>query len=106
MGAALALTLMGSLAAQPALACKAPPTPRYLPDGRNATLQVMQEARLEVEQYVERVADYFQCENDALKLQEVGERERAVVNRFNSSVMAYLRTNSVAKARPAGYTPR
>jgi hypothetical protein len=106
LGAAFALTLVGSLAAQSAMACTAPATPKSLPDGRTASLEAMQYARFAVEQYVERVGQYFRCENDAVKLQDAGEREKAVLDRFNSSVLAYLRANSIATARPAGYTPR
>jgi hypothetical protein len=106
LGAAFALTLVGSLAAQSVLACQAPATPKFLPDGRTASLQAMQDARFAVEQYVEQVGHYFRCENDAVKLQDAGEREKAVLDRFNYSVMAFLRANSVATARPATYTPR
>jgi hypothetical protein len=105
-GAAVALALIGSLAAQSALACTAPATPKSLPDGRAASLQVMQEARLKVEQYSAEVEDYFRCESDALKLQEAGEREKAVLDLFNSAVVVFLRANSVPTARTVGFSPR
>lgn len=100
----LALTLVGTLAAQSALACKAPATPRSLPDGRSADAQAMQDGKRQVEQYVERVSAYFKCENDAIKLQEVSEEQKAVVNQFNAEVRAFRAVNRVAAARPAGLT--
>lgn len=102
----LALTLVGALAAQSALACKAPAAPKALPDGRSADMHVMQDAKLEVEQYLERVSTYFQCEGNALKLQEVSEQQKSVLNRFNAEVRAFRAANSVASARPVGLTRR
>jgi hypothetical protein len=98
----LALTLVGTLAAQSALACKAPAAPRSLPDGRSADTQAMQEAKRQVEQYNERVTAYFKCENDALKLLEVSEEQKAVVKSFNAEVRAFRSVYLVAAARPAG----
>lgn len=98
----LALTLAGSLAAQSALACKAPATPRSLPEGRSADIQVMQEAKHQVEQYLEQVSAYFSCENDAVRLQEVSEQQKSVMNRFNAEVRAFKAANRVGSARPVG----
>ena len=74
----LVLSLVGALAAQSALACTAPATPRSLPDGRNADSQAMQDAKRQVEQYKEQVSTYFKCEKDAIRLMEVSEQEKAV----------------------------
>jgi hypothetical protein len=98
----LALTLVGTLAAQSALACKAPAAPRSLPNGRTADSQAMMEAKLQVVQYNEQVAAYFKCENDALKLQEVSEEQKSVVKSFNAEVRAFRSVYMVAAARPAG----
>jgi Ni/Co efflux regulator RcnB len=98
----LALALVGTLAAQSALACKAPAAPRSLPDGRSADTQQMQDAKRQVEQYNEQVSAYFKCENDALKLLEVSEEQKAVVKGFNAEVRAFRSVYMVAAARPAG----
>jgi hypothetical protein len=98
----LALTLVGTLAAQSALACKAPTAPRSLPDGRSANSQAMQDGKRLVEQYNEQVSAYFKCENDALKLMEVSEEQKAVVKSFNAEVREFRSVYLVAAARPAG----
>lgn len=100
----VALTLVSALAAQSALACKMPATPRSLPDGRSADMQTMQQAKLQVEQYLEEVSAYFNCESNALRLQEVSEQQKIVMNRFNAEVHAYRAANRVASARPVSLT--
>jgi hypothetical protein len=100
----LALALVGSLAAQSALACKAPATPRSIPDGRRADMQEMQQAKQEVEQYLGLVSAYFGCQNDALKLQEVSEQQKSVTSRFNAELRAFREANRVVSARPVGLT--
>lgn len=94
----LALTLVGTLAAQSALACNAPAAPRSLPDGRSADAQAMQDAKRQVVQYNEQVSAYFKCENDALKLLEVSEEQKAVVKSFNAEVRAFRSVYMVAAA--------
>lgn len=97
----LALALVGTFAAQSAWACKAPAAPKSLPDGRSADMQVMLDARQQVEQYLDHVSDYFSCENDAQKLQEVSERQKSVMNRFNAEVRAFKAVNRDGSARSA-----
>jgi hypothetical protein len=90
----LAITLLGALAAQSALACKAPKAPAAMPDGRTARMEVMLEAKRNVEAYFQHVSDYTQCENDALKLQEAKARQTEVLNRFNAQVRTFKAVNS------------
>jgi endonuclease/exonuclease/phosphatase (EEP) superfamily protein YafD len=90
----LAVTLLGALASQGALACKAPKAPAAFPDGRTAQVEVMQEAKRNVEAYFQQVATYMQCENDALKLQEAKARQTEVLNAFNAQVRAFKAVNS------------
>ena|SRR5919109_191564 len=85
----LATTLLGALAAQSAWACKAPVTPKTIPDGRKAEKAAMLEAKRNVERYVENVSVYLNCENDGLKLQEVVAEQKLVMTRFNAEVRAY-----------------
>lgn len=94
VGTAVALALVGTLAAQSAFACQAPQAPRAMPDGRNSELQVMLDSKRQIENYVDRVADYMSCETDALKLQEVKARQTELLNRFNAEVRAYKIANS------------
>lgn len=94
VSAALALGLMVSFSAHSAPGCRAPTTPRAMPDGRTSELQVMLDSKRQVESYVDRVADYMSCENDALKLQEVKARQTDLLNRFNAEVRAYKIANS------------
>jgi hypothetical protein len=98
----LALALVGTLAAQSAFACRAPVAPTSIPDGRIANAAEMQDAKRQVEQYNERVSAYFKCENDALKLLEVSEEQKAVVKSFNAQARAFKSVHMVAAARPAG----
>ncbi len=89
-----AVTLLGALASQSALACKAPKAPAAIPDGRTSRVEVMQEAKRNVETYFQHVAAYMQCENDALKLQEAKARQTEVLNAFNAEVRAFKAVNS------------
>lgn len=102
--ALLALTLAGSLAAQSALACKAPAAPRSVPGGRSADLQTMLAAKAQVQQYLEQVSVYFDCENDALKLQDVSEQQRTVLDQYNAELRTFRAANRVASARTASVT--
>jgi endonuclease/exonuclease/phosphatase (EEP) superfamily protein YafD len=90
----LAVTLLGALVTQSALACKAPKGPTALPDGRTSRIEAMQEAKRNVETYFQQVAAYMQCENDALKLQEAKARQTEVLNAFNAEVRAFKSINS------------
>ncbi|MFM1886977.1 MAG: hypothetical protein RL026_2134 [Pseudomonadota bacterium] len=101
--ALLALGLMGSLAAQSALACKAPAAPRSVPEGRSADLQTMLGAKAEVEQYMEQVNAYFNCEGDALKLQEVSAQQHAVISHFKAEVQAFRAASRAPGTRPASF---
>jgi hypothetical protein len=85
----LTAALLGALAAQSAWACKAPVSPKSIPDGRKAQKEAMLEAKRDVERYVENVSLYLNCENDGLKLQEVVAAQKLVMDRFNSEVRAY-----------------
>jgi hypothetical protein len=67
---------------------------------------MMQAAKQQVDSYLGRVSEYFACENDALKLQEVSEQQQSVINRFNSELRAFRQANRVASARPVGYAPK
>lgn len=99
----LALGLVGVVAAQSALACKAPTAPRSVPEGRSADLQAMLGAKAEVEQYMEQVNAYFDCEGDALKLQEVSAQQHAVISHFKAEVQAFRAANRAPGARAAGF---
>ncbi len=90
----LAIAVFGALAAQNALACKAPKAPTAMPDGRTARVEVMLEAKRNVEAYFQHVSDYMQCESDALKLQEAKARQTEVLNRFNAEVRTFKAVNS------------
>lgn len=89
----LAVSLLGVLAAQSALACSLPKAPGAIPDGRKAQMAVMLEARRNVEAYSQQVSDYMRCENDALKLQEAQARQTEVLNWFNAEVRAFKAAN-------------
>jgi hypothetical protein len=97
-GAMLAVTLIGALAAQGALACKAPKAPTAIPDGRTSQIEVMQEAKRNVEAYFQHVSEYMKCENNALKLQEAKASQTEVLNRFNAEVRAFKLVNSTMMA--------
>lgn len=104
--AILALALVGSFASGAAWsACAAPLTPTSLPDGRTADMQVMLEARRDVEQYLVHVADYFDCENNAVKLQEVKQRQKLLMTRFNAEVRAFNAASRTDAAPAARLTP-
>lgn len=96
--AMLAVGLLGAFAAQSALACKAPATPKSMPDGRSAHMTVMLEAKRDVEQYVQHVSAYASCENDALKLQEAVAQQKVVMARFNAEVRAFNAANPLISA--------
>jgi hypothetical protein len=93
--ATLALALMGTFVAESVIACDLPTTPRSIPDGRKADVEVMMEAKRDVEQYLRHVSVYVSCEKDALKLQEVVAAQKLVMNRFNAEVRAF---NTQARA--------
>src|SRR5262245_13243908 len=91
---ALTLVLLGTFAAQSAWAgCRAPATPKSLPDGRKAEKAVMLEAKREVDHYTQQVSAYMSCENDGRKLQEVKALQKAVTDRFNAEVRAFNAVN-------------
>lgn len=97
--AMLAIALLGAFAAQSAFAsCKVPTTPRSMPDGQRASTEAMVEAKREVDTYLQEVSDYFACEKDGRRLQEVIARQKLVMASFNAEVRAY---NSRARAYQA-----
>lgn len=92
--AALAIALVGTFVAQSAWACKAPTSPRSIPDGRSADVEVMRETKRQMEVYLQQVADYTNCEKNALKLQEVLANQDLVMERFNSEVRKFNQVRS------------
>lgn len=58
-------------------------------------------AKAQVQQYLEQVNVYFDCENDALKLQEVSEQQRSVLDQYNAELRTFRAASRAAGMRPA-----
>ncbi len=93
--AALAIVVLGTFVAQSAWACKAPTSPKSIPDGRNAAVETMRETKRQMEVYLQGVADYTNCEKNALKLQEVLARQDLVMERYVSEVRKFNQARSL-----------
>jgi hypothetical protein len=85
----LAVALVGVLSMESAWACMSPVAPRSIPDGRRAEAVQMLEARREIDQYLQHVYLYMECEADGRKLQAVKAEQKLVTDNFNAQIRAF-----------------